>query len=208
MAVEKIDLVQHGQSIWKFLARQLADKLNQLIGRQNRLWEVKLPTAGGTGKVLESEINVVLDLTQAKFGTSSGSPVPNDFSLSDATTGNETSGYTLQVGVKNGDVCDSVGGTTFLPNGMTQGGQPPFVISVSGGGDIYLTIAVSTGGTVTGVTINQGATPTSTSAATYLKLGDFAVNSAGNGVNIGSGAQGIGSQSFLSCAGIGYPWSL
>lgn len=41
---------------------------NNLIDRVNRPWKVVLPPNSGTGKVLESHENIVLDLTKAKLG--------------------------------------------------------------------------------------------------------------------------------------------
>jgi len=41
---------------------------NRVISRINRPWKVTLPPSGGTGRVIESDENICLDLTHAKFG--------------------------------------------------------------------------------------------------------------------------------------------
>jgi len=41
---------------------------NKVISRINRPWKVTLPPSGGTGKVIESDENICLDLTKAKLG--------------------------------------------------------------------------------------------------------------------------------------------
>jgi hypothetical protein len=45
-----------------FLNKQYAQRL---VSLQNRVWIVKIPAGSGTGKVIESEQNVVIDLTSS-----------------------------------------------------------------------------------------------------------------------------------------------
>jgi hypothetical protein len=58
---------QMGEDAFKegFLSKKFG---NRIIDRMNRDWQVVLPPSGGSGRVIESDQNVVLDLTKAKMG--------------------------------------------------------------------------------------------------------------------------------------------
>jgi hypothetical protein len=60
-------LPQMGEDAFKdgFLSKQFG---NRIIDRMNRDWQVFLPPGAGSGRVIESDLNICLDLTKAKLG--------------------------------------------------------------------------------------------------------------------------------------------
>jgi len=60
-------LPQMGEDAFKdgFLSKNFG---NRIIDRINRDWQVVLPVGGGSGRFIDSDQNVVLDLTKAKMG--------------------------------------------------------------------------------------------------------------------------------------------
>lgn len=60
-------LPQMGEDAFKdgFLSKQFG---NRIIDRMNRDWQVVMPVGGGSGRFIDSDQNVVLDLTKAKMG--------------------------------------------------------------------------------------------------------------------------------------------
>lgn len=60
-------LPQMGEDAFKdgFLSKKFG---NRIIDRMNRDWQVVLPPGGGSGRFIDSDQNVVLDLTKAKMG--------------------------------------------------------------------------------------------------------------------------------------------
>jgi len=60
-------LPQMGEDAFKdgFLSKKFG---NRIIDRMNRDWQVVMPVGGGSGRFIDSDQNVVLDLTKAKMG--------------------------------------------------------------------------------------------------------------------------------------------
>ena len=60
-------LPQMGDDAFKdgFLSKKFG---NRIIDRMNRDWQVVMPVGGGSGRFIDSDQNVVLDLTKAKMG--------------------------------------------------------------------------------------------------------------------------------------------
>lgn len=90
-----------------------------------------------------------------------------------------------------------------MPDGMTEGGDPPYLITPSTG-DKWAWIEVDwdmSGGTpaVTGRSINTGPTvPNDDDSTQYIALTDFSIT---DGVLSIGREEGIGSQEVAACAG-------
>lgn len=158
-------------AIWKFLMedRVVSSDTNDVV-----------TVAGG-------RIIIPKKRSKSKGGTVSGgsSTAHGDFSLYDAT---DEDGPKL--GIINGMV------NFELPTGMSFGGDPPYVQSVTGEGYAFVIVTnTPSTGAITSVTIDTDISiPDNTEDTAYLPLGDWAVNDDSTAVNIGSGEQGIGSQ--------------
>ncbi len=160
-----------------------ARRLNAIISYVRSI----TPTRGKGTLVKRTSAGTTIDAVTASTATVIQVP----FQLVDATAF-EDSAYVTQVRIIFGTLQDtSSGGTSWIPTGMTEGDNPPYIIEVTGSGSVWLDVTFNTStGNVTSVAIDFGETqPSNSSGHSYFSLGTYQVNEDENGVYV-TGAKG------------------